>query len=126
MTLLIENPGIEQLAKKAAALSGTDVNQAILHALENYLMKAAHECIAPSNRNPRYPDNIQNDNEHGLPLSNCMAGTDAPVRGHGPLHNKQRRLAQVMAIVEHCAAMPDLDTRSPDDILGYNEHGLFD
>ncbi len=33
---------------------------------------------------------------------------------------------KLMAISKHCAALPDLDTRSPDEILGYNEYGGFD
>jgi antitoxin VapB len=33
--------------------------------------------------------------------------------------------ARFRAIGEHCAALPDLDTRSPDDIVGYDEHGLW-
>ncbi|OQW89649.1 MAG: hypothetical protein BWK78_07415 [Thiotrichaceae bacterium IS1] len=33
---------------------------------------------------------------------------------------------KIMAISKHCAALPDLDTRSPDEILGYNEFGGFD
>ena len=32
--------------------------------------------------------------------------------------------AELMAIGAHCAAMPDLDTRSADEIIGYDEHGL--
>ena len=27
-------------------------------------------------------------------------------------------------IALRCAALPDVDTRSPDDIIGYDEHGL--
>ena len=27
-------------------------------------------------------------------------------------------------IADHCAALPDFDTRSPEDILGYDAHGL--
>jgi antitoxin VapB len=29
-------------------------------------------------------------------------------------------------IAVRCAALPDLDTRNPDDILGYDAHGLPD
>lgn len=29
-------------------------------------------------------------------------------------------------IVERVARLPVLDDRSPDEIIGYNEHGLFD
>jgi antitoxin VapB len=36
-----------------------------------------------------------------------------------------RRLAdEILEIGDRCAAMPDLDRRSPDEIVGYNEHGL--
>jgi antitoxin VapB len=31
---------------------------------------------------------------------------------------------ELLAIGRRCAALPDLDTRSPDDILGYDETGL--
>jgi antitoxin VapB len=33
-------------------------------------------------------------------------------------------LDDLMAIAAHCAALPDLDTRSAKEILGYDEHGL--
>jgi len=33
-------------------------------------------------------------------------------------------LGDIMAIAAHCAALPDLDTRSAEEILGYDEHGL--
>jgi antitoxin VapB len=36
------------------------------------------------------------------------------------------RLAdRLMAIGRHCAALPDYDTRSPDDIVGYDETGMW-
>ena len=31
---------------------------------------------------------------------------------------------EMMEIGRRCAALPDLDTRSADEILGYDEHGL--
>ena len=34
--------------------------------------------------------------------------------------------AKVRAIQERVATMPVLDTRTEDEILGYNEHGLLD
>jgi hypothetical protein len=34
--------------------------------------------------------------------------------------------ARVEAIVAECTALPDLDTRAPDEILGYAEDGTFD
>ncbi|GJL66553.1 MAG: antitoxin VapB [Nitrospirales bacterium] len=27
-------------------------------------------------------------------------------------------------VAKHCAALPILDTRSPDEVLGYDDHGL--
>jgi antitoxin VapB len=32
--------------------------------------------------------------------------------------------AQILEIGRRCASLPDLDTRSADEILGYDEHGL--
>lgn len=32
-------------------------------------------------------------------------------------------LPDMIAISKRCAALPDLDTRSPDEILGYTQHG---
>ncbi|HLZ84907.1 MAG TPA: type II toxin-antitoxin system VapB family antitoxin [Caulobacteraceae bacterium] len=32
--------------------------------------------------------------------------------------------AELLAIGAHCAALPDIDPRSADEILGYDEHGL--
>jgi antitoxin VapB len=31
---------------------------------------------------------------------------------------------EIMDIGRHCAALPLLDVRSPDEIIGYDEHGL--
>jgi antitoxin VapB len=32
---------------------------------------------------------------------------------------------RILRIARHCAALPDLDTRPPDEILGYDERGGF-
>lgn len=40
-------------------------------------------------------------------------------RARGP-----RLSEQMAAIGRRCAALPVLDRRTPDEILGYNEHGL--
>ncbi len=34
------------------------------------------------------------------------------------------KLDEIMVISRRCSALPDLDTRSPDEILGYDEHGV--
>ena len=37
----------------------------------------------------------------------------------------KRRLADELdAIAEHCASLPEHDSRSPDEILGYDDSGL--
>jgi antitoxin VapB len=38
---------------------------------------------------------------------------------------KRERLAErLMEIGAHCAALPDIDPRSPDELVGYDENGL--
>jgi antitoxin VapB len=41
-------------------------------------------------------------------------------RGKGP-----RLAEQLVEIGKHCAALPDLDPRAPDEIVGYDETGLW-
>jgi antitoxin VapB len=36
-----------------------------------------------------------------------------------------RLAARLMEIGRHCAALPDLDRRTADEILGYDEHGAW-
>ena len=31
---------------------------------------------------------------------------------------------EIMAIARRCAELPDCDTRSPEEIIGYDEHGV--
>jgi antitoxin VapB len=38
--------------------------------------------------------------------------------------SKQQLLADIMAIAEHCASLPVLDTRTDDEIMGWDENGL--
>lgn len=33
--------------------------------------------------------------------------------------------ARIREIGEHCASLPDFDTRSPDEIVGYDENGMW-
>lgn len=35
------------------------------------------------------------------------------------------RLTEIRAIGKRCAALPDLDTRTPEEILDYNQEGFF-
>jgi antitoxin VapB len=38
--------------------------------------------------------------------------------------NNTALLAEIRAIVDHCASLPVLDPRPADEILGYDENGL--
>jgi antitoxin VapB len=40
--------------------------------------------------------------------------------------DRERRRQAVYEIIERAKALPILDTRTEDEILGYNEHGTFD
>ena len=38
----------------------------------------------------------------------------------------RKRIAERLnEIALHCAALPDYDTRSPDEIIGYDENGMW-
>jgi antitoxin VapB len=39
-------------------------------------------------------------------------------------HSGRSLAAEILEIGRRCAALPDLDGRTPDEILGYDEHGL--
>jgi len=41
-----------------------------------------------------------------------------------PQKGKRSVSEELMEIARRCAALPDLDTRTPDEILGYDENGL--
>jgi antitoxin VapB len=49
------------------------------------------------------------------------SGLTATAAGHSAT---KASLDELMAIARHCAALPLLDARSADEILGYDEHGL--
>jgi antitoxin VapB len=38
--------------------------------------------------------------------------------------DRQTLIADLMAIADHCASLPVLDTRSEDEIMGWDENGL--
>ena len=82
MALSIRNPRAEQLAKEIAAISGENITQVIIHALENHI-----ERLRGSRLNPNTVEEIMN--------------------------NSRR-----------CSLLPDIDERTPDEILGYNKNGV--
>ena len=38
--------------------------------------------------------------------------------------NQEALINELMAIAAHCASLPNIDTRTDDEILGYDENGL--
>jgi antitoxin VapB len=44
------------------------------------------------------------------------------VRGSRLADDRRRRALDIIA---QCAALPDLDTRNPEEILGYDDQGVF-
>ena len=37
---------------------------------------------------------------------------------------KPKLMDELLAISNRCAALPDFDTRTPEEIIGYDEHGI--
>jgi antitoxin VapB len=70
------------------------------------------------------PPNIKN------PETVALAHEVAPLSGQERLKriavrdDREPRLAEMRAISQRVAALPDLDTRSADEIIGYDENGL--
>lgn len=70
-------------------------------------------------------------------LARMLANTTGESITDAVLHALQERLQreqgrrrvrslkeELIAISDRCAALPDYDTRSPDEIIGYDEHGV--
>ena len=84
MAFSIRNPQAEQLAREVAAISGENLTQAIIHALEERLER---------------------------------------LRGRRTAINIVR---EIMTISQRCSSLPDMDQRSPEEILSYNQSGAFE
>ncbi len=81
MAISIRNKDAERLAREVAKETGESITQAILHSLEERLLRLTGRRLA------------------------------------GDLS------AEIRKIGSRCAALPDLDTRSADEILGYDADG---
>lgn len=82
MALSIRNPRAEKLAREISAMSGKNLTQVIINALE--------EQIKRFNAKRTSPDTFK----------------------------------EIIEISARCSSIPDIDKRSPDEILGYNETGV--
>ena len=72
------------------------------------------------------PDGTLTGKARGLPVGDheaeiTLLDTRAPVQRS----DAEQLLARIRAIQAEVAQLPILDGRSPDEILGYNEHGHF-
>jgi len=47
-------------------------------------------------------------------------------KGSGKPRRKKSRHAEIMRLLAKIHAAPTLDPRSPDEIMGFNEYGVFD
>lgn len=50
--------------------------------------------------------------------------TDSSAQRKAASASTQNLKEKILTIGKHCAALPLLDSRSPDQLLGYNEEGL--
>jgi len=82
MAISIRNPKAEDLAREVAAESGENLTQAIIHALEERLVRLK-----------------------GRKTTEDLA-------------------EEIMEISERCSALPQLDDRTPEEILGYDSKGV--
>jgi antitoxin VapB len=64
----------------------------------------------------------------GETITDAVKGAVSEKLARTPLSEKEiaERLRRIEAILARADAMPTLDHRSADEILGYNEHGHFD
>ena len=83
MGLSIRNQRAEQLAREVAREAGENITQAVLHALEERLLR----------------------------LKGRRTESDT--------------FQTIMEISKRCSALPDVDRRTPEHIMGYDEQGTF-
>jgi hypothetical protein len=103
MGIVIQNPDIEQTAKKIAAMNGISVEEAIAIALEE---KYGRD-------NNASPDEIIGYNKHGVFDEETLA-------------ERKASYERAKVIVEAIRALPVYDSRSADEILGYNKSGTLE
>lgn len=94
MSLDVADPELDQLAREVAEATGESVADAVKVSLRERL-----ERVKP----PAPP---------------------APVRKKVSEEERQRRLAAIQEFRDYVQSLPVLDTRTPDEIIGYDENGL--
>ncbi len=61
---------------------------------------------------------------HQTVTETVRRAAEAELRRARQTSRKGRLVEELMEIGRRCAALPDIDTRTPDEILGYDENGL--
>jgi antitoxin VapB len=59
-----------------------------------------------------------------LQLTGATASQAAPAKRAETQQGREARLAEVQRIIDRFAALDVQDPRTPDEIIGYDEHGL--
>jgi len=81
------------------------------------------------------PLNIKNDRAHDLArqiqqktgeslTTAVIVALEERLRRVAPEEDKAARLARINEIIDRAASYPVLDSRTPDEIIGYDENGL--
>lgn len=115
MALVLDDPKLERLVRKAAALEHVDSAQILSRALNSYLHWRQSHANATDFIDEKAKSSV--DTHGGNAFIADKAGQAAP--GYSPIADKPRAFAEAMALVKRCAALPVLDERSADEILGY-------
>ncbi len=107
MALTIEHPAVEELARELAKRTGESVDDAVATAIRERLERSA----SPKNR----PVGVIRD---------PMVEEIVERMRRQPLPDPEAAHAAIREIQESLAKLPVLDSRSPDELLGYDEFGL--
>jgi antitoxin VapB len=108
MALTIEHPAVEELARELAKRTGESVDDAVATAIRERLERERE--IAAMDTGDRVRDPVVEE-------------IVARMRRQ-PLPDPERVSAAIREIQESLAKLPVLDSRTPDEILGYDEFGL--
>jgi antitoxin VapB len=107
MAVTIDNPEVEQLARELAKQTGESVDEAVAAAIRER-MERKEAAAKPANRIVR----------------DLVVEEIVERMRHEPLPDPVTTHAAIREIQKYLATLPVLDSRSPDDVLGYGEDGL--
>ncbi|MGA3187632.1 MAG: type II toxin-antitoxin system VapB family antitoxin [Bryobacteraceae bacterium] len=118
MALLIDNPEVEELARELAKQTGESVERAIATAIREWFGRNAYSRGAGTSQ------------ALGASPPGSQAVRDPVVEAirermlRQPRPDPESTRIAIREIQEHIAKLPVLDSRTPDELLGYDEFGL--